>query len=182
MSNSNSVVPAIPRVLQAKFADQDWGADQLQAVTMFKAFSRDELKELYTRGTLRIFKAGSHVVIEGENTRGIFLLFNGGVSVLKTEPRTGKLHRIANLDEGAAIGEFSLFNDCPRSATVKADQLCYIFELDFAVFSDFLTDHGSEIQARFYKTCAEDLSEKFRIINADYINSQQLLWKYALRK
>ena len=30
--------------------------------------------------------------------------------------------------------------------------------------------------------CAEEMAVRFRIQNDDYINSQQLLWKYALRK
>ena len=38
-----------------------------------------------------------------------------------------------------------------------------------------------DMQARFYKACAEELVGRFRRLNADYITAQQLLWKHALQ-
>lgn len=173
---------SIPIALQNKFSDPDWGADQLQVISVFKNFTKDELQSLYVRGNVKIVKAGSHIVIEGEPTRGLYLIFSGSVSVFKNDTSTGAMHRLAHLSEGAVFGEMSLFDNSPRSATVKADSISYIFELGADTFETFLDENGDSIKARFFKTCAEDLSVKFRTINADYISAQQLLWKYAFRK
>jgi hypothetical protein len=75
-----------------------------------------------------------------------------------------------------------LFDQAPRSATVSADAQSYLFTLDATLFESFLDREGDLTKAQFYRNCATVLSEKFRVLNTDYISSQQLLWKYALRK
>lgn len=174
--------PQISPELLEKFGDNNWGAEQLTQIGIFRKFTRDELIDLYKIGEVRQFKTGSHAVIEGEPTRGLYIIFSGNVSVYKNDTTTGAMHRIAYMEEGSAFGELSLFDTAPRSATVVADNTCYLFSLDYLVFQKFMDDRGHEFQVRFYQKCAEDLAERFRAINADYISSQQLLWKYALRK
>jgi hypothetical protein len=65
---------------------------------------------------------------------------------------------------------------------VSADAQAYLFTLEAGIFESFLEKEGDQTKAQFYKNCATVLSEKFRVLNTDYISSQQLLWKYALRK
>ena len=80
------------------------------------------------------------------------------------------------------MGQLSLFDTAPRSASVMAESVCHMFYLDEKAFSGFMNQSGSDIKIRFFKTCAEDLVARFRQLNGDYIAAQQLLWKYALRK
>lgn len=172
----------LPRAMTDKFNDHNWGAEQLREISVFKLFSKKELIELYKRGHVQTLRPDSHAVIEGEPTRGVYIIFHGQVSVYKNDLSNGAMYRIANLDEGTTFGEMSLFDRAPRSATVKAETFCYLFYLDAKVFEDYLEEAGDNLKFRFYKTCAENLSERFRAINSDYIESQQLLWKYALRR
>jgi CRP-like cAMP-binding protein len=102
--------------------------------------------------------------------------------VYKNEPETGALMRIATLESGAQFGEFSLFDHAPRSATVTAESTCRMFVLEAQAFESFLAQKGDEVKVRFYRTCAEVISARFRQLNNDYIHAQQLLWKHALRK
>ena len=173
---------AIPRQMLAKFKDPKWGAEQLEQIGIFKKFSHDELKDVWGIGEVKPFKAQSHAVIEGEPSRGLYIILFGNFSVYKNDTVTGAMHRLAYMDVGAAFGELSLFDDAPRSATVVADTFSYLFYLDAKVFEDFLDEKGDEMKSRFFQKCAEDMAERFRVINADYITSQQLLWKYALRR
>lgn len=172
----------LPRDQLDQFKSPQWGAEQLQKIFVFKRFGLDELKDIYLSGEIRTLRPQSHAVIEGEPSRGLYIILNGTVSVYKTDPVTNSMARLAHLESGSYFGEISLFDTAPRSATVSADTYCYLFYLDASVFEQYLKAHGDSARARFYQACAEDMAERFRNINADYIASQQLLWKYALRR
>lgn len=168
--------------LEDQFQNVEWGAKQLESIKLFRQFTHEELKRLYAKGEVRVLRPEAYAVIEGEPSRGVYLILHGTVSVYKNDPETGSMVRIAYLETGAAFGEMSLFENAPRSASVGAITPCYLFYLDVAVFESFLNEVGADAQIRFYKTCAQHMSERFRLINSDYIVSQQLLWKYALRR
>ncbi len=164
-----------------RIKDPVWGGQRLAQISIFSKFSKDELEELYKTGEVKKFGSSSHVVIEGENTRGLFILLKGTVSVYKTDTSTNTLYRLTYLEEGSNFGEMSLFDNAPRSATVSCENECYLFELDTDVFMKFLETKGLDLKCRFYQTCAEELVSRFRQLNTDYLQSQKLLWRHALR-
>ena len=168
--------------LVEQFRDPQWGAEQLQKIALFKSFDKNILRDIYKLGIIEAIKKSSHAVIEGEPSRGLYLILHGTLSVFKNDPTTGDSHRLATLEAGDSFGELSLFDQAPRSATVMADIFSYVFRLEAGKFESYLADAGDKLSAIFYKTCAVSMSERFRSLNADYITSQQLLWKYALRK
>ncbi|MFK7872507.1 MAG: cyclic nucleotide-binding domain-containing protein [Oligoflexales bacterium] len=168
--------------LKKKFSDPKWGAEQLRKISLFSYVSNDELLRLYSLGEVLNLKPKAYAIIEGEPTRGVFLLLHGKVSIYKNDPTTNAMHRLAMLEDGAIFGEFSLFDSAPRSATVGCEANCFLFSLDAEVFENFLEKEGDNLKTRFYKKCVEELVERFRTTNSDYLTSQQLLWKYALRR
>lgn len=164
------------------YRDLDWGAEQLLAIFLFRTFSKEQRRRIWSLGSIQVVKKSAHAVIEGEPSRGLFLILGGQLSVYKRDTLTSDAHRLATLKSGDSFGELSLFDQAPRSATVSADAQSYLFTLEAGLFETFLDREGDPAKAQFYKNCATVLSEKFRILNTDYISSQQLLWKYALRK
>jgi CRP-like cAMP-binding protein len=165
-----------------KFRDPQWGAGQLRRISIFGSLTDTELFDLYNLGRIRSLKAKAHAVIEGEPTRGLFILLYGTVSVYKTNKTNNSMFRLAILEEGSAFGELSLFDSAPRSATVATESLCHLFYLDAESFATYLDRKGDSIKTRFYKKCAEDIVEKLRLQNADYVHSQLLLWQYGLKQ
>ncbi len=172
----------IPAELAEQFRDPKWGAGQLSNISILNGFTNEELEKLYGVGEIISLKSNSYAVIEGEPTRGLYVILFGTVSVYKNEPISGAMHRIAYLDQGANFGELSLFDQAPRSASVAAEAVCHLFHLDAEVFENYLDKAGEDLRSRFYKACAEELVSRFRKLNSDYINSQQLLWKHAFNK
>ena len=164
-----------------KFKDPDWGAGKLGEIAIFRRFNGPELKKLYTYGHFTVLPPQSHAVIEGEPTRGLFVILDGTVSVYKTDPTTNSLARLAVLESGAYFGELSLFDSAPRSATVSAETSVQCFVLEADDFNKFLESMGENLQLRFYRTCAEELVDRLRKLNTDYITSQNMLWRYAFR-
>lgn len=174
--------PDDPLLLQQKFKDKSWGGRQIRGISLFEYLTQAELEDLYQIGKILLFNPKANIIIEAEPTRGLFVLLQGFVSVYKREPTTGNLIRLAFLEHGSAFGEISLFDDAPRSATVTAEAQCSLFYLDQAIFDEYLKQKGDNIKSRFYQKCAEDMGARFRRQNSDYVISQNLLWKYALRK
>ncbi len=164
------------------FSNPLWGGQQLAAVSIFANFTQAERERLYRLGRIVKVEAHANAVIEGEDSRGLYLLLSGAVSVYKSNFDTGSLTRLAILEQGSSFGEMSLFDNAPRSATITAESLCYLFKLDSEAFDQFLETEGPDLKIRFYKKCAEDLAIRFRSQNTDYVASQLLLWKHALRK
>ncbi len=166
----------------AKFKDPEWGAAKLGEITIFKRFNGAELKKLYTYGKFSVLRPQSHAVIEGESSRGLYVILEGTVSVYKTDPSNNSMARLAVLESGAYFGELSLFDNAPRSATVSAETTVQCFLLEADDFHRFLeTEGGENLQLRFYRTCAEELVDRLRKLNSDYITSQNMLWRYAFR-
>lgn len=164
-----------------KFRDPDWGAGKLGEIAIFRRFNALELKKLYSYGRFTVLRPQSHAVIEGEPTRGLYVILDGTVSVYKTDPTNNSLARLAVLESGAYFGELSLFDSAPRSATVSAETSVQCFALDADDFNKFLEAMGENLQLRFYRTCAEELVDRLRKLNTDYITSQNMLWRYAFR-
>ena len=163
-----------------QFRDVKWGGDQLRSISFFGDLTSNELQELYSRGEIKHLSAQSHAVIEGEPTRGLYIILSGTVSVYKNDSTKSKMIRLTHLESGSFFGELSLFDDAPRSATVVAESSCYVFHLSFEAFSLYLDSKGDGLKARFYKTCSEEMVKRFRRQNSDYLVAQEQLWKYAL--
>jgi CRP/FNR family cyclic AMP-dependent transcriptional regulator len=68
--------------------------------------------------TTKAFKAGEVVFEEGSKGREIFIVQEGTFAVYKNSPSGEVL--LAQIEKGGVIGEMSLLDNLPRSATVKA--------------------------------------------------------------
>jgi CRP/FNR family transcriptional regulator, cyclic AMP receptor protein len=173
---------SVSQDIQNKVNDPQAAITYLRKIALFKNFSEDELRKIYQRGELRVVQPQAYAIIEGEPSRGLYIIIQGNMSVFKNEKGSDKMHRIANLESMGSFGEMSLFDSAPRSTTIVAETQCFLFYIDADAFENFLNGQGDNAKYRFYKACAEDLSERFRAINADYITSQKLLWEHALRR
>tara|TARA_A100001015_G_C15020580_1_gene727780 strand:+ start:575 stop:1123 length:549 start_codon:yes stop_codon:yes gene_type:complete len=165
----------------SQFDDPQWGSSQLRKISFLGSIEDGELEEIYTQGKIIKKKVQSHIIIEGEKSRGLFILLKGNISIFKSD-NSKNLIRLALLEKGDFFGEMSLFDDAPRSATAVAESNCELFYLDHQSFDSFLDSKEDNLKLRFYKRCAEEMAERFRAQNSDYIIAQQLIWEHALRK
>ena len=67
--------------LEEHFKDPVFGAKLLKGIFIFARFTEDELAQLYAIGQLVKLQQKANAVIEGEPTRGMFILLRGNVSV-----------------------------------------------------------------------------------------------------
>ena len=105
-----------------------WGKerklDLLAAMPLFSSCSRRELAQVAALTVQAHMSAGAVLTREGASGGIAYILASGSAEVL----RGGK--RLATLGAGDVIGELSLIDGEPRSATVKAVSDLEVLELD----------------------------------------------------
>jgi CRP/FNR family transcriptional regulator, cyclic AMP receptor protein len=104
----------------------------LQASELFRDLPQKQLKRICDAGKEMSFRAGSEVVVEGEEAGRFFLILEGTAEVF-----AHGVHR-AELGPGDAVGEIALLDGGPRSATVKAIRDLRTFSLASWNFRTFL--------------------------------------------
>jgi len=106
----------------------------LAGVPMFEGCTARELDLIARAGTDIVMTAGTTIIDQGQTGREAFIVLDGTVSVR----RNGR--RVAELGAGAMIGELSLLDHGPRTATVTCDTDCELFVLDQRHFMGVLHD------------------------------------------
>jgi CRP-like cAMP-binding protein len=98
--------------------------EHLQRVPLFEGCSNKELQAIAKAGDEIVMTAGTVIVDQGQMGREAFVVLDGHVSV----KRGGR--KIATLGPGAVVGELSLLDHGPRTATVVCDTDCNLYVID----------------------------------------------------
>lgn len=98
--------------------------DHLRSVPLFAGCSKRELQSILKAGDEIVMTQGTLIVDQGQMGREAFVLLDGEVVVR----RNGR--KITNLGPGAVIGELSLLDHGPRTASVICETDCTLFVLD----------------------------------------------------
>ncbi|MBT0771492.1 Crp/Fnr family transcriptional regulator [Kineosporia sp. J2-2] len=93
-------------------------------------------------GRVREFSPGSHLVIQGERSRHLFLITAGVVKVLGATDE-GDLTALAVRVRGDVIGELAALDGQPRSANVTAAGLVMTRVISPAELQGFFREHPS---------------------------------------
>jgi CRP-like cAMP-binding protein len=108
--------------------------DHLRNVPLFTACTNKEL-ETIARATDEITLPAGHVLTDqGQTGREAFIIVDGSATVR----RNGK--KVATLGKGAVVGELSLLDHGPRTATVTTDAETTVLVLDQRHFLAVLDD------------------------------------------
>jgi CRP/FNR family transcriptional regulator, cyclic AMP receptor protein len=93
--------------------------DTISPTELFMRFgiSREEIASFHQ--SMRIFPAGEAIILEGEIDHSLFLIRSGKVDVLKRSSEN-KQEKLGTIEAVNFVGEMSVINDEPRSATVIA--------------------------------------------------------------
>ncbi|MEY2642319.1 MAG: cyclic nucleotide-binding domain-containing protein [Ilumatobacteraceae bacterium] len=92
--------------------------ESLRRVALFSSCSTKDLEKIAKAGDEVKMDAGSVIVDQGQTGREAFVIISGSATV----KRNGK--KVATLGAGSVVGELSLLDHGPRTATVVADTEC----------------------------------------------------------
>jgi CRP-like cAMP-binding protein len=91
----------------------------LTKVPLFRQLGRAYMLDIAHNADMRDFDAGEAIVQEGETPDNFYVIVKGVVDVRK-EREEGAARVLATLRDGDYFGELSIFDNLPRSATVRA--------------------------------------------------------------
>lgn len=92
--------------------------EHLRNVPLFSSCSTKDLEKIAKAGDEITMPAGALIVDQGQTGREAFIVLEGTVSV----KRNGK--KVASLGGGTVVGELSLLDHGPRTATVVCETDC----------------------------------------------------------
>lgn len=95
--------------------------DALAQVPLFQGLSRRDLQVLAVNAREREYPTDTPLLRQGETGVGLFIITSGSVRVIQTTP-DGETRELGHFGRGAALGEMSLLDDMPRTATVVATE------------------------------------------------------------
>jgi CRP/FNR family transcriptional regulator, cyclic AMP receptor protein len=98
--------------------------EHLRSVPLFSSCSQKDLERIAKASEEITMTAGSMITDQGQTGREAFIVVEGTVTV----KRNGK--KVASLGPGTVVGELSLLDHGPRTATVICDTDCKLLLLD----------------------------------------------------
>ncbi|CAN5547950.1 N/A [soil metagenome] len=98
--------------------------EHLASVPLFDGCSKKELEKIAKAGDEILRTAGTVIVDQGQTGREAFVVLEGEVSVKRNN------RKIGTLGPGAVVGELSLLDHGPRTATAVCDTDCELLVID----------------------------------------------------
>ncbi|MDY0746126.1 MULTISPECIES: Crp/Fnr family transcriptional regulator [Roseateles] len=116
--------------------------DLIRRVPLFSLLTTDQAQSIADSVVKRRFKRGELIVEQGTKSNALFILLNGRARVLTADSR-GREVILAVLQNGDYVGEMSLIDNEPHSATVRAEVQTDMLVLGRNEFARCLPDSSS---------------------------------------
>jgi CRP-like cAMP-binding protein len=116
--------------------------DLIRRVPLFSMLTADQAQAIADSVVKRRFRRGELVVEQGRKSNALFILLNGRARVLTSDTR-GREVILAVLESGDYVGEMSLIDNEPHSATVRAEIQTDMLVLQRSDFARCLPEHST---------------------------------------
>jgi CRP/FNR family transcriptional regulator, cyclic AMP receptor protein len=134
----------------------------LQGIELFEGLSDSDLEQVIRICTEQRFHKGATIAKEGEVGNEMFVITDGFADVLLGE-RSNSSHRVVvSLGSGQIIGEMSLLDQGPRSASIRATSDPTVVQVIKREDFDTLCQKNTRIGYTVMRNLAVDLSFKLR--------------------
>ena len=116
--------------------------DLLRRVPLFSLLTVAQAEVISGAVIKRRFKRGEALVEQGQKSNALFILLTGRARVVTSDSR-GREVILATLDQGDYLGEMSIIDNEPHSASVRAEVQTDVLMLGRAEFARCLTENAS---------------------------------------
>ena len=116
--------------------------DLLRRVPLFSLLTVAQAEVISGAVIKRRFKRGEALVEQGQKSNALFILLTGRARVITSDSR-GREVILATLAQGDYLGEMSIIDNEPHSATVRAEVQTDMLMLGRAEFARCLTENAS---------------------------------------
>ena len=116
--------------------------DLIRRVPLFAMLTDAQASAVSDAVVKRRYKRGDSIVEQGKKSNALFIMLTGRARVISTDSR-GREVILATLQSGDYIGEMSLIDNEPHSATVQAEIQTDVLELARLDFARCLPENNS---------------------------------------
>jgi len=134
----------------------------LRKVELFNGLSDSELQEVASICNERALKRGEILTLQGDASDDLYIVTEGFVEIILEEGKKEPRRVVVNLGEGQIIGEMSLVDRGPRSATAQATGNLTNIQVIRRADIESLFDRNGHIGYVVMRNIASDLSFKLR--------------------
>ena len=127
----------------------------VEGLPLFRYLDRRQVLRVLNVTTVRTYMPGEALLEEGEDSDAMYLVLSGRVVVKKGG------ENVTMLGPGSHVGELSLIDRAPRSATVRAMEPSRVLVLQRVQLYE-LVQHESELSVRLLWSFAESFAERLR--------------------
>ena len=134
----------------------------LRKVELFNGLGESELRDVEKLCVERRLKRGDIITTQGKQEDELFIVTKGFIEIILGEVQTEPRKIVVNLGEGQLIGEMSLVDQGPRSATARAAVDDTTVQAISCRDFDVLCEQNAHIGFIVMRNIASDLSFKLR--------------------
>ncbi|RME19243.1 MAG: hypothetical protein D6806_18680, partial [Deltaproteobacteria bacterium] len=136
--------PSVGQTLD-RFMTQRLLRNVMNLCPIFTPFDRNERIRLIERFVMRPVEAGELLVVQDEQSDGLFVVLRGSFKVLRTM-EDGKEIEVGSLHEGDIFGEISCLYKKPATASVKAETDGMVLRLPREDFDELVMGHPQMLE------------------------------------
>ena len=154
--------------------DIDTRCEHLSESRWANEFTGPELFALAKYMSFTTVDRGQPILREGDREAYLCVLIRGRAAVVKESATGGKPETLATIGEGSVLGEMSLFDGEPRSATVIASE-----DADLLVFTahhlETLTHDKPLLAAKLLLKLGKVISQRLRVASGKLCEVSHLI-------
>jgi CRP/FNR family transcriptional regulator, cyclic AMP receptor protein len=137
------------------------GREFLADIPIFGGLAPQVLDRIVEAGTMGQLPPGATLIAEGEPARSLFVVYKGELEICK-RGSDGAEVRLAVLRPGDCVGEMSLIDIQPRSATARALTETSIFRLGHVEIAALYRSHP-DVYTLLVLNIAREISRRLRV-------------------
>ncbi len=135
------------------------GYERLKELALFKGMNDEELEIVNKRIFEKLYKKGSTLFVEGMPGEVLYIVGEGSVDIIKKTKEGEKL--VAKLKKGETVGEMSLIDSGPRTATGKTSEDSKLVVITKKSFNEML-DSDPKIAAKILMSMLRIVNKRLR--------------------
>ncbi|MFW6338628.1 MAG: GGDEF domain-containing protein [Alkalispirochaetaceae bacterium] len=150
----------------------------LRDVDIFSPLTDEERSSIASVLTPHEYEAGDALFYQGEPGTELFIVKEGSIAI-EMETDAGETFEIATLEAGDFLGEMSIFEDAPRSATCRSKGTSVLYGLSMEEFSRLMAERPSvaiKVMNRMLRIVAARLQRSSAFL------SEMVQWGESARK
>lgn len=139
--------------------------EKLKEIQLFKNFDDKELEIVSRKIFEKQYKKDSTLFVEGMPGEILYIVIEGGVDIFKKTPK-GEI-KVTSIGPGEIVGEMSLIDDEPRSASGRTNTDSKLIVITKKSFNEIL-ESDPRIAAKICMSLLKIISKRLRLTDKKF--------------